>query len=108
MVAWADELRSRWTRICTGDQGMFFIVACLQHAGGFPKQPLMEDIEISKRLRNQGVFYAPDITILTSGERWQRDGILLTVLRMWRWRLRYFLGFIGRSALRRVLRASRI
>lgn len=92
LVAWAMNLRSRWTRICTGDQGMFFHRSLLRDAGGFPKQPLMEDIEISRRLRNQGVFYAPGITILTSGERWQRDGILLTVLRMWRWRLRYFFG----------------
>ena len=94
-LVWVARLmnwRSRLTRICTGDQGMFFHRCLLQQAGGFPAQRLMEDIEISKRLRRNGRFSAPDISISTCGKRWERDGFWRTIVRMWRWRLRYFLG----------------
>ena len=91
-VARMMNWRSRFTRICTGDQGMFFHRSALVQVGGYPSQRLMEDIEISKKLRRKGQFLAPNIRISTSGERWERDGILRTITRMWRWRLRYFFG----------------
>lgn len=71
---------------------MFFHRSLLRDIGGFPNQRLMEDIEVSRRLKGLGGFLAPKIRISTSGERWLRDGLASTVLRMWRWRLRYFLG----------------
>lgn len=92
MIGFLMNLRSRWTAICTGDQGMFFHRSLLRDIGGFPNQRLMEDIEVSRRLKGLGGFLAPKIRISTSGERWLRDGLVSTVLRMWRWRLRYFLG----------------
>ena len=94
-LVWVARLmnwRSRLTQICTGDQGMFFHRCLLRQAGGFPPQRLMEDIEISKRLRRGGRFSAPRISISTSGKRWERDGFWATIVRMWRWRVRYFLG----------------
>jgi hypothetical protein len=92
MIGFLMNLRSRWTAICTGDQGMFFHRSLLRDIGGFPDQRLMEDIEVSRLLKGTGIFLAPKICISTSGERWLRDGLVSTVLRMWRWRLRYFLG----------------
>ena len=91
-VARTMNWRSRMRRICTGDQGMFFHRSLLKQIGGFPSQPLMEDIEVSKLLRRQGKFRAPHIAITSSGERWMRYGLWRTVLSMWRWRLRYFIG----------------
>ena len=91
-VARAMNWRSRLTQICTGDQGMFFHRSVLQQVGGYPSQRLMEDIEVSKKLRRRGRFLAPNIPISTSGMRWERDGFWRTVAHMWLWRLRYFLG----------------
>ena len=91
-LARAMNWRSRLTQICTGDQGMFFHRSVLQQVGGYPSQRLMEDIEVSKKLRRRGLFLAPNISISTSGERWERDGFWETVAHMWLWRLRYFLG----------------
>ena len=45
--------RSRWRKICTGDQAMFFHTGLLNDIGGYPEQPLMEDIEVSKRLKKR-------------------------------------------------------
>ena len=60
--------------------------------GGYPAQPLMEDIEICRRLRRHGAPLAHPAFIESSGRRWDRDGALATILLMWRLRLRYFLG----------------
>ncbi|NCF44361.1 MAG: glycosyl transferase [Proteobacteria bacterium] len=95
VVALAMNWRSRLTRICTGDQGIFFHLTLLQSIGGFPAQPLMEDIELCKRLKRltpRSDFLASTVCISTSGQRWQRQGFCITVLAMWKWRLRYFFG----------------
>jgi rSAM/selenodomain-associated transferase 2 len=93
-VAFFMNWRSRLTRICTGDQGMFFHRDCLAHIGGFPNQPLMEDIEISRLLKSCGdfIFLAPKVSVQTSGRRWLQSGWLRTILSMWRFRLQYFFG----------------
>lgn len=85
--------RSRLSGIATGDQAMFVERKAFEAIGGFPEQPLMEDIELSKRLRRR--FGRPaclKARVVTSGRRWERDGIWPTILLMWRLRLLYRLG----------------
>ncbi|HEV7913083.1 MAG TPA: glycosyl transferase, partial [Albitalea sp.] len=60
--------------------------------GGFPEQPLMEDIELSARLRRIGAPACLPQRVTTSARRWQRGGTWSTVLMMWRLRLLYRLG----------------
>ncbi len=92
-LAWFMNWRSRLSKICTGDQAMFFAADLLHLAGGFPAQPLMEDIEVSKRLkRADAQFHAPRLVVSASPRRWRQRGVLPTVLSMWRTRLRYFFG----------------
>lgn len=91
-IAFMMNLRTRLTGIVTGDHGIFCRRSALQRVGGFPRQPLMEDIEVSRRLRAAGWPVALPITLGTSGRRWEKRGILRTVLLMWTYRLRYFLG----------------
>lgn len=91
-IAYMINLRSSLTGICTGDQGIFVHRALLDAIGGMPRQPLMEDIELSRRLKR---LRPPDCRperIGTSARRWRRDGIARTVLAMWAFRLRYWLG----------------
>ncbi len=94
MVAWFMNRRSRWTGICTGDQAMFFHRSLLDDVGGFPVQPLMEDVELSRRLkRAHGDAFRPlKVAVGTSPRRWRRQGVVRTVLRMWWYRTRYFCG----------------
>ena len=94
LVGQLMNLRSRLTKICTGDQGMFIGQQALQRIGGFPAQPLMEDIECSRRLKRlQGVtFHAPRLGLVADGSRWLERGWLRTVLGMWWYRIRYFMG----------------
>ena len=93
-LAWFMNARSRLTSICTGDQAMFFHSELLARIGGFPAQPLMEDIELSKRMKTAcgSYFNAPRVAVATSARRWQARGVLKTILSMWLTRIRYWLG----------------
>jgi rSAM/selenodomain-associated transferase 2 len=92
LVACGMNWRSRITGIATGDQGLLVSRALFDAVGGFPNQPLMEDIEMSMRLRAQQRPTVFAQTLELSGRRWDRDGALRTIVLMWSLRLRYFLG----------------
>ena len=93
LVAAMMNVRSRLTGIATGDQGIFVRRALFDRAGGFPDQPLMEDIELSMRLkRRAGPPLCLCNRIVTSGRRWEANGIWHTIFAMWRTRLAYACG----------------
>lgn len=86
------NLRSRLSGISTGDQCLFVRRSVFERMGGFALQPLMEDIEFSKRLKRRGRIACLHQRVTTSSRRWQQHGIIKTVLLMWRLRLLYWLG----------------
>jgi rSAM/selenodomain-associated transferase 2 len=92
LIARLMNWRSRWTGIATGDQAMFVRRADFDAVGGFPDQPLMEDIELSRRLRARGAPACLRLRATTSGRRWDQRGAWPTILLMWRLRLLYALG----------------
>ena len=92
LIATLMNWRSRLTGIATGDQAIFVDATVFRAIGGFPDQPLMEDIELSRRLRNYGRPACLREQVLTSGRRWQARGVWSTVLLMWRLRWRYWRG----------------
>ena len=92
VVAFLMNWRSRLTGVCTGDQGIFVSRELLEAVGGVPDQPLMEDIELSKRLRRRVRPLRVAARLGSSGRRWQQSGALRTVVFMWWLRLCYFFG----------------
>lgn len=92
VVARLMNLRSRLSGIATGDQAIFVRRAALQAVGGFPDQPLMEDIELSRRLKRRGRPVCLQARVVTSGRRWDRQGLCRTVLLMWQLRWLYARG----------------
>lgn len=86
------NLRSRLTHICTGDQGVFVRRDAFHAVGGYPDQPLMEDIALSARLRRRSAPLCLRERCLTSARRWESRGVLRTILLMWWLRLQYALG----------------
>ena len=90
--------RSRWTGIATGDQAMFVRRSVFEQLGHFPDQPLMEDIELCKRLLAAG--HRPACLrerVTTSGRRWDERGPLRTIVLMWQLRWRYWRGASAQS-----------
>lgn len=92
VIASMMNLRSRITGIATGDQAIFMRRRTFDAAGGFPEQPLMEDIAMSSALRRLSPPACLRERARTSGRRWEKNGVLRTIVLMWSLRLRYFLG----------------
>lgn len=92
VVAGSMNLRSRLTGIATGDQGMFVRRAAFDAVGGFPDQPLMEDVALSRLLRARGRPACLPVRLTTSSRRWEHDGVWATVRLMWALRWAYWRG----------------
>ncbi|MET0985056.1 MAG: TIGR04283 family arsenosugar biosynthesis glycosyltransferase [Steroidobacteraceae bacterium] len=91
-VALSMNWRSRFTGIATGDQAIFVTRAAFMSVGGYPDQPLMEDIEISKRLRRLSSPACIARRAITSGRRWDSYGVVRTIVLMWKLRWAYWRG----------------
>ncbi|AOW14565.1 TIGR04283 family arsenosugar biosynthesis glycosyltransferase [Hydrogenophaga crassostreae] len=95
LLPWVAALmnwRSRRTGMATGDQAMFVRRRVFETLGGFPAQPLMEDIELSARLRERAPPACLTERVSTAGRRWDHNGFWRTVLLMWRLRAAYAWG----------------
>ena len=92
VVARMMNLRSRLTGIATGDQAMFVTRAAYDATGGFADIALMEDIALSKRLRRLGPPLCLDAKAITSGRRWERGGVVRTIVLMWALRFLFWCG----------------
>lgn len=92
VVANMMNLRSRLSGIATGDQAIFISRSAFRGAGGFQEIPLMEDVEISRRLLCISRPACLTSRVSTSGRRWEKQGVWRTIFLMWRLRLRYWLG----------------
>ncbi len=86
------NLRSCLSGIATGDQGIFVRRGTFTAVGGYPRQPLMEDIALSRRLRRLGRPRCLRSRLVTSSRRWEQRGVVRTVMLMWRLRFLYMLG----------------
>ena len=87
------NLRSCISGVASGDQGIFIYRSVFNRLGGYKAIALMEDIELSKRLKQiskPACIKQP--ALITSSRRWEEHGIIRTVLLMWKLRLKYFLG----------------
>lgn len=91
IIAFFMNLRSRLTRIATGDQALFVRRKIFAEMGGYPEIPLMEDVEFAKRLKRRGGIACLRLRVTASARKWEREGVLRTILLMWTLRLLYFL-----------------
>lgn len=84
IIEMVANLRSRLMRIPYGDQAIFIQAACFQTFGGFREIPIMEDVDLMRRIKRQGgrivIFPEP---VLTSARRWEKEGLLFGTLRNW-------------------------
>jgi rSAM/selenodomain-associated transferase 2 len=77
------NLRSRISSLIYGDQGMFLRKDVFNSLGGFVEMPLMEDIEISTRLKKLGKIALVKPAIKSSPRRWLEEGAIYTTVRDW-------------------------
>lgn len=92
VIAFFINLRSRLTNICTGDQVLFVRRKTFEELGGYPDIPLMEDVELTRRLKRRGGMSCLRAKVTTSARKWEQGGILRVVLLMWALRFCYVVG----------------
>lgn len=68
--------RSRVMQLPYGDQGLFATAAVFRAVGGFPDSPIMEDVELVRRLRAHGRIALAPADMLISARRWNRKGVI--------------------------------
>lgn len=93
IVSTLASLRSRLSRIPFGDQAIFIRREYFNQMGGFKEMPLMEDVELMRRIKKSGnkirIFYD---RVMTSPRRWEKEGVMYCTLRNWTLQALYFLG----------------
>lgn len=92
LIARMINARSRSTGIARGDQAMFMTREAFIQVGGFPDIALMEDVAISKKLKEISPPLCLTAKVLTSGRHWDEQGLWTTLRQMASLRLRYALG----------------
>jgi len=92
LIACLMNARSRLSGICTGDQAIFVRRQAFDRLGGFPDIPLMEDVAFARRLKRAGRLAGLRTRVTTAARKWEREGILRTILLMWALRFLYFVG----------------
>jgi rSAM/selenodomain-associated transferase 2 len=87
------SLRSRLNRIPFGDQAIFIRKEYFNEIGGYKEIPLMEDMELMRRIKKFGrkirIFHD---RVMTSPRRWEKEGVIYCILRNWTLQTLYFLG----------------
>jgi len=92
LVAGMMNARSRLSGIFTGDQAIFVRRTAFEALGGYAEIPLMEDIELTRRLKRLGRVACLRLRVRTSARKWERDGLVRTIGLMWALRFLYVCG----------------
>ena len=92
LIETSVNLRSYLRRSFTGDQAFFMPGTRFWEVGGYPEQPLMEDIELIHNLRRHGKIALLTETVTTSVRRHKEIGLLRSISLMWCLRVLYSLG----------------
>ena len=92
IVAFMANLRSRCLRVPYGDQAIFVRREAYFQVGGFRDWPIMEDVDLVRRLNRRGGFKLARGHVKTSARRWQKENLICTTLRNWSLIIRHGLG----------------
>ena len=92
VIAYFINLRSRVSNIATGDQAIFVSRSLFDQVRGFEEIEIMEDVAFSKKLRRIARPLCLHATVTSSARRWEHNGVMATVIKMWVYRLAFVLG----------------
>jgi len=84
LIELGASLRSRLTKTPYGDQAIFIWRDYFRAIGGFKEIPLMEDVELMRRIKKaRGKIHIVPEKARTSPRRWEKEGIVFCTLRNW-------------------------
>jgi rSAM/selenodomain-associated transferase 2 len=101
IIGRAASWKHRLTRVPYGDQAIFMLRSYFEAIGGYPEIPLMEDVELMKRVKRKGgrIIILP-AAVATSSRKWETEGVAYTILRNWIIQVLYLLGMPARRLVR--------
>ena len=80
-----------------GDHGIFLRKSLFEEVGGYPEIPIMEDIELVKKLKRKSPGKKIDHYVLSSVRRFEKEGILKNCLKITAMRIKYFIGYSSKE-----------
>lgn len=92
IIASAANIRSRITGIHYGDQGIFVKRSVFEKIGGFKDIPIMEDVDLMRRLKKVGIVVMLKDKVATSPRRWDKEGAVYATIRNWLLITLYYIG----------------
>ncbi|MFV1984866.1 MAG: TIGR04283 family arsenosugar biosynthesis glycosyltransferase, partial [Thiohalomonadales bacterium] len=92
IIEYMINLRSKYTKVATGDQAIFINKNIFNKINGYPNIKLMEDIALSKKLRKRYSCVCLTEKVITSSRRWEKQGVYRTIILMWSLRFLYYIG----------------
>jgi len=97
----AASWKHRLTRVPYGDQAIFILRRYFENIGGYAGIPLMEDVELMRRVKRQGgrIIILPE-AVTTSSRKWETDGVFYTIIRNWIIQVLYLLGMPARRLIK--------
>ena len=100
-IGLAASWKHRLTRVPYGDQAIFILRRYFENIGGYAGIPLMEDVELMKRVKGQGgrIIILP-AAVTTSSRKWETDGVFYTIIRNWIIQVLYLVGMPARRLIK--------
>jgi uncharacterized protein len=97
----AASWKHRLTRVPYGDQAIFMLRAYFENIGGYTGIPLMEDVELMKRVKRHGgrIIILPE-AVTTSSRKWETEGVIYTIIRNWIIQALYLFGIPARRLIK--------
>jgi len=92
IISATANIRSRISGIQYGDQGIFVRRSVFEEIGGFKDIPIMEDVDLMRRLKKVGTVVMLRDKVRTSARRWEKEGVIYTTLRNWLLISLYYMG----------------
>jgi uncharacterized protein len=86
------RFRVRMFSLPYGDQALFVRREAFVNLGGYSDVPIMEDVDLVRRLRSTGRLFVASEEAVTSARRWEEDGWLKRTARHLSLIVRYFAG----------------
>jgi rSAM/selenodomain-associated transferase 2 len=101
IIGRAASWKHRLTRVPYGDQAIFMLRRYFENIGGYAGIPLMEDVELMRRVKRQGgrIIVLPD-AVTTSSRKWETDGVFYTIIRNWIIQVLYLFGMSARRLIK--------
>jgi rSAM/selenodomain-associated transferase 2 len=84
LIEFVANIRTHISRIPYGDQAIFIRSNFFHKVGGYKEIPIMEDVELMRRIKQtgNGIIILPTY-VQTSARRWEKEGVVYGTLRNW-------------------------